>query len=185
MDLIAQVVAAVLSFLASVIGNIFAHDICATADSVCAKIIKAAALRLASFNQTSTEHEWLVDLHEHRTVFQKYRHAIGCYLVAPKMRRCALEAPSVEGAPGLVWKRRRDDIWEGRWQASLNAIQEGYVVKSVKLISVCGNCLTAEDKDFIIDVARELQAELAQWLSDRATMANPKSEKVTELPEQL
>jgi len=106
-------------------------------------------------------------------------------LVAPKMRRCALEPPSVESAPGLVWKRRRNDIWEARWQASPNAIQEGYIVKSVKLFSVCGNCLTAEDKEFIIDVARQLQAEVVHWLSDRASQASPKSEKATELPEQL
>lgn len=168
MDLIAQVIAAVLSFLASVTGNILAHDICSSADSVCAKIIKAAASRLASFDQTSTEQEWLVDLSEHRTVFQKYRHAVGCYLAAPEMRRCALKAPVVEGAPGLYWKLRQNDIWEGRWRSSERAIKEGCVNASVKLISIRrGNCLSAEDKEFITDVALQLQAELDQWRSDR------------------
>jgi hypothetical protein len=57
MDLIAQAVAAVLSFFAAIVGNVFAHDICASADRVCAKIIKAAAARLAAFDQASTEQE--------------------------------------------------------------------------------------------------------------------------------
>lgn len=168
MDLIAQAIAAVLAFFASIIGNIFAHDICASADSVCARIIRAAAARLATFDQTSTEQEWLSDLRDHQTVLEKYRHAVGCYLAAPEMRRCALSEPFVEAAPGLYWKRRPNEIWEGRWGSSPKAIEEGYVIKSMKLISMRGNHLTAEEKEFIIDTARQLQAEHDQWLSDHA-----------------
>lgn len=167
MDLIAQVVAAVLTFLASIIGNIFAHDICASADSVCAKIIKAAVARLAAFDQDSTEQEWLADLHEHQTVFEKYRHAVGCFLAAPKMRRCALKAPFVGEAPGLVWIQRPKvgkNVWEARWRSSTIAIEEGYALKSVKLWAGYKTDLGAEEKDFLIDVTLELQAEHDNWM---------------------
>jgi hypothetical protein len=169
MDLIAQVVAAVLTFLASIIGNIFAHDICAAADSVCAKIIKAAVARLAAFDQDSTEQEWLVDLHEHQTVFEKYRHAVGCFLAAPKMRRCALKAPFIEGAPGLVWKQRPKagkNVWEARQQSSPKAIKEAYILKSVKLWTGCKTDLTSEEREFIIETTLQLQADLDKWMRD-------------------
>lgn len=166
MDLIAQIVGAMLAFFASIIGNIFAHDICASADFVCTKIIKAAAGRLAAFDQRSTEREWLADLQEHQTVSAKYRHAVGCVLAAPKMRRCALEPPFVEGAPGLVWKRRKNEVWEARWQVSQKLINAGYKIKSVKLFSCVGTGLTPGDKDSIADSARQLEAEQVQWLLD-------------------
>jgi hypothetical protein len=167
-DLIAQVVAAVLSFLASIIGNIFAHDICASADLVCTKIIKAAATRLARADQAHTEQEWIAGLHEYDTVFQKYRHAVGCYLAAPAMRRCAFETPPfVEGAPGLYWKLRQNKTWKGRWGAPQKTLEKGFQVKSVKLISIAGNLLTAEDEAFLAETSIELQAELDQWLSER------------------
>ena len=166
MDVIAQVIAAVLAFFVGIIGNIFAHDICASANSVCAKIIKAAAARLALFEQHSTEQVWLADLHEHQTVFEKYRHAVGCFLAAPKMRRYALEAPFVAGAPGLVWRqRRRDDgnmVWEARWQAPHELVKRGLKIKSCRLWTGYG-FPTAEDKEWIKDRTLELQAELDQW----------------------
>jgi hypothetical protein len=68
-----------LAFFASIIGNIFAHDICTSADFVCAKIIKAAAGRLAAFDQASTEQEWLADLQEHQTVSAKYHMQLASY----------------------------------------------------------------------------------------------------------
>jgi hypothetical protein len=89
MDVIANIVSVVLTFVAGVIGNIVAHDICATADARCAKIIGRAAKRLAPFDIEATELEWLADLAERETVREKYRHAIGCYLAAPRMRRRA------------------------------------------------------------------------------------------------
>jgi hypothetical protein len=79
----------VLTFFASVLGSIFAHDICATADIACGKIIHRASCRLASFERAPLEQEWLADLQERETVFAKYRHAIGCFLAAPKIRRQA------------------------------------------------------------------------------------------------
>ena len=90
MDLIANILSCVLTFIAGVIGNIVAHDICARADTTCSKIIARAAKRLAHFDVETTELEWLADLNERETVREKYRHAIGCYLVAPRMRRQAL-----------------------------------------------------------------------------------------------
>lgn len=170
MDLIAQVVAAVLSFLASIAGNIFAHDICASANSVCSRIIKAAAARLAAFDQISTEQEWLVDLREHQTVFQKYRHAVGCYLAAPKMKRCALKAPLVGKAPGIAWKSGRSKdgkkVWIARWVSSPKARNEGYKVKSVRLWTGYTTNLSAEERDHLLAVTHDLQVEQDRWLYD-------------------
>jgi hypothetical protein len=87
MDLIANIIAWILTFIASVVGNILAHDICTSADRTCAMIIHNAASRLAHFDRESGELEWLADLYERQTVSEKYRHAIGCFLVAGKMRR--------------------------------------------------------------------------------------------------
>jgi hypothetical protein len=165
MDLIAQGIGAILAFLVGVVGNIFAHDICASADLICTKIIKRAARRLAAFDQNSTEQEWLADLQERQTVTEKYRHAVGCFLAAPKMRRFALKTPFVGEAPGLVWRRRRR-LWEARWKASPGAIAKRYPVKSVKLWSGHKTNLCIEEKDFIVDVTRQLQAEQFQWLHD-------------------
>jgi hypothetical protein len=133
MDLIAQSIGAVLAFFCSIIGNIFAHDICASANSVCAKIIRAAADRLAPLDPTATEQEWLADLHERQTVSEKYRHAIGCFLAAPRMRRYAINVPPplVESAPGFVWKQRKGGVWEGRWRATMEAAEMGWTIKSV------------------------------------------------------
>jgi hypothetical protein len=167
MDLIAQGIGAVLAFFFGIIGNIFAHDICASANSVCAKIVKAAAARLAAFDQDSTEQEWLGDLQEHQTVAEKYRHAIGCFLAAPKMRRCAIEA--FEATPGLGWKQRRKDgkkVWEARWHSSTKAREVGFLVKSVKLWTGCKTGITSYEKECIIATILQLQAEQDQWLRD-------------------
>ena len=165
MDLIAQAIAAVLAFFFGIIGNIFAHDICASVNSICAKIIKAAAARLTPFDRNPTEQEWLAGLQEHQTVTEKYRHAVGCFLAAPKMRRYALEAPFVREAPGLVWRQRREKVWEARWQSSLRAREEGFVVKSVKLWSGHSG-LTSQEREFIVDVTLKLQGEQDQWMRD-------------------
>ena len=90
MDLIASIASFVLTFIVGVLGNIVAHDVCWTADARCSKIIRRAAKRLAHFDVAATELEWLADLNERETVREKYRHAIGCYLAAPRMRRQAL-----------------------------------------------------------------------------------------------
>jgi hypothetical protein len=171
MDLIAQVIGAVLAFFAGIIGNIFAHDICASADAVCTKIIGTAAARLTAFDRDSTEQEWLSHLHDYETVFEKYRHAVGCFLAAPEMKRCALETFVAE-APGLVWKDRRSAeirYWEARWAASAKAIEEGYIVKSVKIWAGTSKAdMTSEDKAFIVDTTRQLQEEMDRWVNDPA-----------------
>jgi hypothetical protein len=94
MDLIASIIASVLAIFLSVVGSIMAYDICISADRTCAKIIRKAASRLAVFDRASGEQEWLADLHDRETVREKYQHAIGCFLVAGKMRRQS-EAVSV------------------------------------------------------------------------------------------
>lgn len=170
MDLIAQVIGAILAFFGSIIGNIFAHDICASANTACTKIIKAAAARLAPFDRDSTEREWLADLQERETVVEKYRHAVGCFLAAPIMRRCSLETPFAGDAPGIVWRRaRRGDgvtVWAARWQASPKAIEAGFGFKSVLLWHGDKRTLTAENREWFIEVTSSLQAEHDQWLND-------------------
>jgi hypothetical protein len=89
MDLIASIIAWILTFIVGLIGNILAHDICASADRACAKIIHKASRRLASFDCDPVEQEWLADLYERETVREKYQHAVGCLLSAGKMRRQA------------------------------------------------------------------------------------------------
>jgi hypothetical protein len=164
-DLIARIIAAAVSFVVGIIGNIFAHDICQSADGVCIRIIRAAAYRLAKADRAPVEQEWIAGLLEYETVFEKYRHAVGCYLVAPTMKRRAFETPPVvDGAPGLFWKLRPNKVWEGRWRSPVEALQTGYVVKSVKLISIEGHFLSAEDQALIVQVANELQADVNQWL---------------------
>lgn len=89
MDLIASIVASIVTFVAGLLGNILAHDICASADRTCARIIHTASRRLAPFDCEPVEQEWLADLYERATVREKYQHAIGCFLSAGKMRRQA------------------------------------------------------------------------------------------------
>jgi hypothetical protein len=89
MDFIVSILSSALAFFCSVLGNVLAHDICASADRTCTKIIGSAARRLAPFDRDAGEREWLADLHERLTVYEKYKHAIGCFLVAGKMRRQA------------------------------------------------------------------------------------------------
>jgi hypothetical protein len=89
MDLIANIAAWILTFVIGLLGNILAHDICASADRNCTKIIHKASRRLASFDCDPVEQEWLADLHERETVREKYRHAFGCFLSAGTMRRQA------------------------------------------------------------------------------------------------
>jgi hypothetical protein len=89
MDIIASIIAPVVAFIAGVLGSIMAYDICVSADRTCTGIIHKAAGRLAAIDRESGEQEWLADLYERETVREKYRHAIGCFLVAGKMRRQA------------------------------------------------------------------------------------------------
>jgi hypothetical protein len=89
MDVILNFVSWTLAFFASVLGNIIAHDICMSADRTCGKIIGSAARRLAPFDRESGELEWLAHLHDCETVREKYKHAIGCFLIAGQMRRQA------------------------------------------------------------------------------------------------
>lgn len=89
MGLITIILVWIFSTLANLITNVLSNDICASADRVCKKIIQNAASRLASFDRQSFESEWLSDLSERETTSEKYKHAIGCFLVAGKMRRQA------------------------------------------------------------------------------------------------
>jgi hypothetical protein len=79
----------ILSGVFTVITKVLAEDIRISADRVCGAIIRSAALRVARFDQDRLELEWVADLSERETVYEKYRHAVGCFLVAGRMRRAA------------------------------------------------------------------------------------------------
>lgn len=88
MELLTSILAGVFAFIGGIVGNVMAHDLCVSATAVCSKIIRRAAHRTGTKPlQTRYEEEWLADLAERNTVYAKYRHAIGCYLVAGKIRR--------------------------------------------------------------------------------------------------
>ena len=89
MDLIINLHVWLATAIAAVLTNILAHDVCVSANRVCGNIIHRAAKHLANFDQEDVETEWLGQLSEHDTVCEKYRHAIGCYIAAPRMRRRA------------------------------------------------------------------------------------------------
>ncbi|MGA3302331.1 MAG: hypothetical protein ABSC72_03480 [Methylovirgula sp.] len=89
MELIVNFVVWTLTLIAALLTNIIAHDICGSADRVCTKIIRSASGRLAPSDTKDVELEWLGDLSERETVTEKYRHAIGCYFAAARMRRQA------------------------------------------------------------------------------------------------
>jgi hypothetical protein len=89
MDLIANIGAWLLTAIMGLVGGILANDACKSADRVCGKIIERAAKRLAPLDQAPKLVEWQADLSERDTTFEKYRHAIGCFLAAGPMRRRA------------------------------------------------------------------------------------------------
>lgn len=68
----------------------------------------------------------------------------------------------VRSAPGLVWKRRRNEIWEARWQCRTDILAKGYLVKSVKLWSGTGEPIK-EDWDFLAETCKSLQMEMLNW----------------------
>lgn len=68
----------------------------------------------------------------------------------------------VRSAPGLVWKKRRNEAWEARWQARTDLVERGFVPKSVKLWTGAGEPDVTE-WDRIADVCTELQQEMIAW----------------------
>ncbi len=72
------------------------------------------------------------------------------------------EPRKVRSAPGLAWKKRRNDVYEARWQCRTDIAEKGYPVKSVKMWSGTGDP-TKEEWDFISDTCRALQDEMLAW----------------------
>jgi hypothetical protein len=88
MELLTSILAGLFAFIGSIVGNIMANDLCVSATAVCSKIIRSAARGIGVEPlQGRYEEEWLADLAERDTVYAKYHHAIGCYLVSGKIRR--------------------------------------------------------------------------------------------------
>lgn len=88
MEYLSSFLAAALAFIGSIIGNVMANDLCVSAPRTCTFIIQHAARRLGKY-KGRYEEEWLAHLAEQETVYEKYRHAIGCYLSVGPIRRQA------------------------------------------------------------------------------------------------
>ena len=65
----------------------------------------------------------------------------------------------VRDAPGLVWKKRANDVWEARWQCRTDVVAKGFKIKSVKLWSGTSDPSKVE-WDRIADVCVSLQQEM-------------------------
>lgn len=81
--------------------------------------------------------------------------------------------PHVDGAIGLVWKRRPGDIWEARWRVPDDLVSKpnflrGFGIKSMKLWSGLPP-VTPEEGDFIRDTTLQLQDELTKWLKEQSS----------------
>jgi len=88
MELLTSILAGLFALIGGIVGNIMANDLCVSATAVCSEIIRRAARQVGVEPlQARYEEEWLADLGERDTVYAKYRHAIGCYLVSGKIRR--------------------------------------------------------------------------------------------------
>ncbi|WFU07495.1 hypothetical protein QA648_36405 (plasmid) [Rhizobium sp. CB3171] len=77
------------SVLASILGTIFAKDIQDSAPRYTRQIIERAAARLPPDLKEEKQEEWLAHLSELDTVTSKYRHALGVYVGAARLRRTA------------------------------------------------------------------------------------------------
>lgn len=67
------------------------------------------------------------------------------------------EAPKLENAPGVIWRRRAGG-WEARWQCRTDLIERGFVPKSVKLWA--GEWPTEVDAAVIQTRAGNIHAEM-------------------------
>lgn len=72
------------------------------------------------------------------------------------------EIVRVRSAPGLKWKKRRNDMYEARWQCREDIVKRGYKLKSMKLWSGPDDP-TKEEWDFIADTCTQLQQEMIVW----------------------
>jgi hypothetical protein len=76
-------------------------------------------------------------------------------------------APLVDNAPSVVWMVRKTGPWEARWVASKQALDEGFMVKSVKLWSGAKTDLKRDQRDFIAEVSRDLDEEQAEFVEEK------------------
>ena len=86
MELLTSFLACIFAFVGGIVGNVVANDLYISAPRTCTFIIRRAAKRLGK-HKGRYEEEWLADLSERETVYEKYNHAIGCYLSADSIRR--------------------------------------------------------------------------------------------------
>jgi hypothetical protein len=65
----------------------------------------------------------------------------------------------VRDAPGLIWRKRPNDVFEARWQCRTDIVAKGFAPKSVKLWSGTADP-TKEEWDRIADICVQLQDEM-------------------------
>jgi hypothetical protein len=88
--------------------------------------------------------------------------------VPTRFKNGSRAAPLVDNAPGVVWiVRKNTGPWEARWVASKQALDEGYIAKSVKLWSGSKIDLKRDQRDLISEVSRELDDEQAQFIEQK------------------
>jgi hypothetical protein len=68
----------------------------------------------------------------------------------------------VKDAPGLVWKKRANGVYEARWQARTDLVERGFTPKSERMWRDTGEPTEAE-WNWISDRCRILQAEMLTW----------------------
>jgi hypothetical protein len=88
---------------------------------------------------------------------------------SPTLKYLGPWPPRIEGAVNLLWKLRRGDLWEARWQAPSNIIDRGFTVRSVKLWSGPEGSMDPETSEFIRDTTLQLEDEITRWLNQQSS----------------
>jgi hypothetical protein len=101
MELISSIGALITAAVAAIAGHFVAHDLYEGAPRYAKRLLKHAVSVLPKADRERYGEEWLAHLHECDGVIGKFRHAIGCLLVARKLRqiverRTTLEPSAVE-----------------------------------------------------------------------------------------
>jgi hypothetical protein len=87
--------------------------------------------------------------------------------IPTKFKNGSRAAPFVENAPSVAWVSGQTGSRAVRWVASKQALDEGYIVKSVKLWSGAKADLKRDQRDFIAEVAGDLDREQTQFIEQK------------------
>ena len=70
------------------------------------------------------------------------------------------DRPRIEGAPGLIWRRRKDG-WEAIWRARADLVERGYYPKNLRLW--VGETPTETEAASIADSCQRQQDDMLAW----------------------